>query len=109
MKKRITLTALALLTSMTLPTLSMADVNKGKRIYKKKLQKPCGFSGGRFTRKHTQAEWEAIYEKGLFPAEAKKICPKLDTSKIKEKWWKDLYDISFKYAKDGVEPNGCND
>ena len=50
-----------------------------------------------------------IYEKGLFPAEAKKICPKLDTSKIKEKWWKDLYDISFKYAKDGVEPNGCND
>jgi hypothetical protein len=109
MRKIIGMTVLAVLVSMSIPTDSMADAKKGKRIYKKKLQKKCGFSGVRFARNHKQFEWEKIYEDGTFPQEARKICPKLDIDKIQTKLWKDLYDFSYKYAEDGIEPNGCND
>ncbi|QOR61142.1 hypothetical protein ACM66Z_06700 [Sulfurovum sp. ST-21] len=109
MKKRLSTATLILLISISFPTLSTANAKQGQRIYKKKLQKKCGFSAVRFARNHTQAEWEDIYNSGNFTAEAQKICPEIDIMKIKEKWWKELYAFSFKYAKDGIEPNGCND
>jgi len=99
----------AILSTTLIPVHSMADAKKGKRIYKKRMYKKCGFSGVKFARHHTQAEWETLYEKRKFQAEALKICPKIDTAKIKPKNWNDLYDFSVKYAKDGVAPNGCND
>ncbi len=109
MKKVTGVVALTLLILMGLPTISIAGVKKGQRLYKKNFYKKCGFSGVIFARHHLQAEWEDIYETGKFPVEAKNICPKLTIASIEEKWWKDIYAYSVKYAKDGVPPNGCND
>lgn len=109
MRKVIGVVALSLLISMSIPTSSMAEVTKGQRLYKKKFYKKCGFSGVMFARHHLQAEWEDIYETGKFQEEAKNICPKLTIETIETKYWKDIYEFSVKYAKDGIPPNGCND
>jgi len=109
MRKVIEVVVVLLLMSMSISTSSMAGVKKGQRIYKKNFRKTCRFSGVIFARHHLQAEWENIYETGKFPEEAKNICPKLNMETTEEKWWKDLYVFSVKYAKDGVPPNGCND
>ena len=105
MKRFLTVLALSFFIVATIPTVvSAASAKKGQKIFKKKFRKKCGFSGVRFARNHTQAEWETIYEKGKFQSEAKKICPRLNTKKIKSKWWKDVYKFSKKYASDGVVP-----
>jgi hypothetical protein len=109
MKRTVLSGMLCLLLTAAIPTYTMASVKHGKRVYKKRMYKKCGFSGVKFARHHTQAEWETIYEKGSFAHEAKSICPKLDTTRIRPKEWQELYEFSLKYAKDGVAPNGCND
>ena len=104
MKKMLTVVALALFVASAIPTTAMANPKKGQKIFKKKFRKKCGFSGVRFARNHTQAEWEEIWDEGKFQQEAKKICPRLKLKKIKKKWWKHVYDFSYKYASDGVVP-----
>lgn len=105
MKKVMTTIALACLVTATMPTSVMASAKAGQKVFKKKFRKSCGFSGVKFARMHTQAEWEKIYEEGRFKDEAQRICPKLDESKIKESWWKHVYDFSYEYAKDGAIPS----
>ena len=104
MKKMLTILALAFLVTAAMPTVASAGAKKGQKIFKKKFRKKCGFSGVRFARNHTQYEWEQIQEKGKFKEEAKKICPRLDTKKIRAKWWKDVYKFTYKYASDGMVP-----
>jgi hypothetical protein len=104
MKKLLTVLALSFLVTATMPTTVMAGAKKGQKIFKKKFRKKCGFSGVRFARNHTQAEWEDIWDEGRFQEEAKKICPRLNLKKIKPKWWKHVYQFSRKYASDGVVP-----
>jgi hypothetical protein len=104
MKKMLTILALAFFVAAAMPTVASAGAKKGQKIFKKKFRKKCGFSGVRFARNHTQAQWEEIYDDGKFKAEAKKICPRLNTKKIKKSWWKDVYQFSKKYASDGVVP-----
>ena len=104
MRKIITIVALALFVMVSMPTVATADVAKGQKLFKKKFRKKCGFSGVRFARHHTQGEWEDIYDDGKFPDEAKKICPRLKVDKIKQSWWKHIYEFSVKYAKDGAIP-----
>jgi hypothetical protein len=106
MRRVVGMVVLALFVTMTVPTVSMAAPNakKGQKIFKKKFRKYCGFSGVRFARNHTSAEWEEIYESGKFQAEAKKICPKLKVEKIKKSWWPHVYEFSYKYASDGIIP-----
>ena len=104
MKKMLTVLALAFFVAAAMPTTVEAGAKKGQKIFKKKFRKKCGFSGVRFARNHTQYEWDEIYDSGKFPKEAKKICPRLNTKKIKSKWWKDVYKFSRKYASDGVVP-----
>ena len=106
MRKLIGMIAFAILISMTVPTVSMAieSAKKGQKIFKKKFRKACGFSGVRFSRNHTAAEWEEIYDSGKFPDEAKKICPRLKLKKIKKSWWPHVYEFSHKYASDGIIP-----
>ncbi len=108
MKKHIAALTLVVLGSMLTPTFSMADTKKGHRVYKKKLHKKCKFPGSIFARKHTQAEWEKINDKGLFKEETAKICPQLDPTKLNDKQWHDLYDFTYKFAVGGVVPNGCD-
>jgi len=104
MRRMLTILALAFLVTAAMPTVASASAKKGQKIFKKKFRKKCGFSGVRFARNHTQAEWENIYEKGKFQKEAKKICPRLKVEKIKKKWWKSVYEFTYKYASDGVVP-----
>ena len=107
--KKLSMGVVCLLLAMTiLPTPSIADAKKGHRLYKKKLQKSCNFQGSIFARKHTQDEWEKIYEDGLFKEETKKICPQLNIDKIKEKQWDDIYDFTYKFGIGGEIPNGCD-
>lgn len=109
MKKLINLPFLSLLLLCISPSYSLASVALGKKTYKHTFYKKCGFSGVQFARKHTQGEWEEIYESGDLPQESHVICPKLDIVTVESKRWKDIYQYVTKYAKDGVAPNGCND
>ena len=86
-----------------------ADVNKGKKVYMKKLKAPCGFSGAKFAVKHTQDEWEKIKGAGKFKDEIVKICPKAEktVSKLKDKYINDLYDFSYEYASDSGNVPSC--
>lgn len=91
--------------SMTTISVSAASgVAKGQKIFKKKFRKYCRFSGAKFSRKHTQGEWEELWNDGKFIEEAKKICPRLKVNKIKKSWWENVYEFSRKYASDGVVP-----
>jgi len=105
MKKIFIVSLLALFTMFaTTSTLSAGNATKGQKIFKKKFRKYCRFSGVKFSRKHTQGEWEELWEDGDFQKEALHICPRLKIKKIKKKWWKDVYEFSYKYASDGVVP-----
>jgi len=92
------------LAMVTVSTTATAGATKGQKIFKKKFRKYCRFSGVKFARNHTQDEWEEIWDEDKFQEEAKRICPKLKVKKIKDAWWEDVYEFSFKYASDGVVP-----
>ena len=105
MKKMMTVLAFAAFTMVTMPTAATAaGVEKGQKIYKKNFRKYCRFSGVKFSRKHTQDEWEELWDADKFSNEAKRLCPKLKLKKIKDSWWEDVYEFSYKYASDGVIP-----
>ena len=105
MNKITKLTAAALLGSVMLTSTATADVKKGQKLYLKKLKAPCGISGAKFAHKHTQDEWENIYEAGKFADEVKKICPKV--KKVKEKYVPHIYDFAYEYAKDSGNVPSC--
>lgn len=81
-----------------------ANIKKGQQIYLKKLKAPCEMSGVDFAHKHTQDEWENIFEAGKMKEELQKICPK---AKINEKWLEDVYDFSYEYASDSGNVPSC--
>jgi hypothetical protein len=98
MKKLMLAVLFASVTMIGTTTHLKADINKGQKLFKRKLRKACRFSGVKFARKHTQDEWEEIYEAGKFPEETKKICPRLKLDKIKKSWWPHIYDFTHEYA-----------
>lgn len=104
MKKGIVVFFLSIATMVATTSVVSADSDMGQKIFKKKFRKKCKFSGVKFARHHTQGEWETIWDNGAFPEEAKKICPSLNISDIKESWWEDVYDFSVEYASDGHIP-----
>lgn len=89
--------SVALLGLALLSTSAVADVNKGKKIYNKKLKVTCGFSSARFARMHTQDEWEMIKEAGKLGEEIRKICP---GSQLPPRFEGDIYDFVYAYARD---------
>lgn len=84
-----------------------ADSNKGQKLFIKKLKKPCGFNGAKFAAKHTQDEWEEIYEAGKFEDEIIKICPKVQKGDVKESWFEHIYDFSYEFANDSGNVPSC--
>jgi len=104
MKKLMTVLTLVAFAMISTPTTASAGVDRGQKIFKKKFRKYCRFSGVKFARNHTQDEWEEIYDEDKFQEETKKICPRLKLNKIKDSWWEDVYEFSYKYASDGVVP-----
>jgi len=107
MKKMMTIFALVAFTMVSTPTISQASLKKGQRIFKKKLRKYCRFSGVKFAKKHTQDEWEEIWDEGLFKKETKKICPRLNLRRIKRHWWKHIYEFTYEYGKGGSHVPKC--
>ena len=83
------------------------QLNKGQKIYKKKMRKYCGFSGVRFARHHTPDEWEEIWDDGKFQEETKKICPRLKLEKIKKSWWEPVYEFAHEYGQGGSHVPHC--
>jgi hypothetical protein len=81
-------------------TAVQAGAKKGQRVFHLKMRNACGFSGAYFAKQHTREEWKTIREEGKFKEETLRLCPALNLDTIKEKWWKDVYDFSYKYAKD---------
>ena len=86
--------------------ISSADALKGQKIYAKKLKRVCGISGGRFTAKHTQDEWNEIYNAGKLKEEISQICPNIKIE-IEDKLIPDIYDFVKKYASDSGKVPSC--
>ena len=100
--------AVAALLGMTLlSSTASADVKKGQKIYLKKLKAPCNIGGATFAQKHTQDEWEEIYEAGKFVDEVKRLCPKVKVKKFKAKYTPHVYDFVYEYASDSGNVPAC--
>ena len=106
MTKFTKLALVALLGMAVMTTTASADAGKGQKIYSKKLKSGCGINGAEFAKKHTQDEWKAIGEAGL-KAETAKVCPDAKMDKIKDKYFKDLYDFVEKFASDSGNVPSC--
>jgi len=105
MKKISTLALTALFGFMMMTTaINAGSINKGQRIYSKKLKGQCeDKSGGDFAAAFKQKEWEAAFKAGTFEAKVKEFCPNLET--YKDKWTPDLFEFANEYASDtGNEP-----
>lgn len=75
-----------------------ANSDKGLALFKKELRKTCGFSGNVMAKKHTQKEWQSIYEAGTLHNELTVFCPKLKP--INSNSLIDVYDFLYNYASD---------
>jgi len=88
-----------------------ADAAKGKRIYQKKLQEVCGFTGAVFAAKNDQATWEEAKENDELGALMTKACPAgekfFNSDKFKNKFSKHLYLFVDKFASDSGNVPSC--
>lgn len=75
-----------------------ASSDKGLEIFKKEIRKTCGFSGNIMAKKHTQKEWQVIYEAGKLNDELTVFCRNLKP--IKGNSLVDVYDFLYNYASD---------
>jgi len=96
-KRLFNITISTLLGLGLITTTISADVTKGKNIYNKKLKAKCGISGKNFAAKHSQDEWEEIYDAGKLNDEIKKIC---HGKGINEKSLPHIYDFAYENAND---------
>ena len=91
---------LALLTSVTYA--SGGDAGKGQKIIQKKVSKACKKAGiedgGVLAKKHTQAEWQKIFDEGKLDAELQTLCP--GVKKLKEKYVPNVFAFLHFYASD---------
>ena len=76
-------------------------LKKAQKIFKRKLQKRCGYNAAYFAQLHTQDEWENFNTVEKFTEEFIKLCPNGEQY-LKEKWVKPLYIWSKEYAKDSL-------
>jgi len=100
--KLILLGAIALSVSATIVN---ADVAKGQKLFTKKLKNACDMTGAKMAGKHSQDEWEAIYEDGKLGDEIKSLCP--NVKKVKEKFIPHYYDFFYEYANDSGNVPSC--
>ena len=74
-------------------------INYGQKIFRKKLQRKCGYTASYWAQQHTKKEWETFHVNSAFKAELSSMCPKVIKS-IKDKWIEPLYFFAIEYAKD---------
>jgi Spy/CpxP family protein refolding chaperone len=90
--------------AMTLTsTTATASVAKGQKLYIKKMKEVCGMNGAKMAAKHTQAEWEKIYNDGKLNDELKSICGQ----GTKEKYLIHMYEFFYEYASDSGNVPAC--
>jgi Spy/CpxP family protein refolding chaperone len=90
--------------AMTLTsTTATASVAKGQKLYIKKMKEVCGMNGAKMAAKHTQDEWEKIYNAGKLNEELKSICGK----ETKEKYLPHMFDFFYEYASDSGNVPAC--
>lgn len=83
----------------------LADVNKGQKIFIKKMKKPCGFNGGDMSKKHTQAEWKAVNDAGKLNEKMISECP--NAKPLKDSYLPHVYDFLYNYASDSGNVPAC--
>ncbi|NPA03536.1 MAG: cytochrome C [Epsilonproteobacteria bacterium] len=107
MRKLATVMFAALLGLSFVTTSAMADASKGQKLYQKKLKKVCGFNGAKFASKHTQDEWEEIFEEGKFEDEIQNLCPAYKKGYLKPGQLQHIYDFAYEYASDSGNVPSC--
>ncbi len=105
--KNITKLALTALFGFALitTTVSAGSINKGQKIFSKKLKGACGFSGAKFAASFKQAEWEKIKADGKMEEEIKKLCPNIQT--WEKKWEDHLFEFAYEYGADSGNEPAC--
>ncbi len=88
-------------------TVASADVNKGKKLYMKKLRKACNVNGAIIAGKHTQSEWTEIQGAGKMADEIRLICPKVKDKVLKDKYLEHYYDFFKEYGSDSGNVPSC--
>lgn len=97
-------TSITLFVALTLASVTAsADVQKGQKLYIKKLKSVCKMTGSDFAAKHSQDEWETLYEAGKFNAEINAICG----TELEEKLLPHVYDFAYEYANDSGNVPSC--
>jgi len=96
----------ALLLGLSASTAS-ADVTKGQKLFSKKLKSPCGITGAAMAGKHTQYEWQMIWEDGELANEIKTICPSVGDGDIADKYLQHYFDFFHNYASDSGNVPSC--
>jgi hypothetical protein len=81
-------------------------IDFGQKVFRKKLQRRCGYTAGHWAQKHTQTEWIAIQKTGNFKAELITMCPKTENI-LKDKWMEPLYLFAKEYAQDTGKRPRC--
>lgn len=107
MKMKNTLIILLLIVAVT-TSMTVAQENRhtsiqmtpGMKIFKKKMRKGCRSTAIKFSRAHTQHQWQIIKDNGLLRREAKALCPRLDTSLLSDRDWNNVYTFVNNHAKD---------
>ena len=74
-------------------------IDNGQIIFRKKLQRKCGFTAAHWASQHTKKEWQTYQSNGAFKEELVKMCPRAISS-VKDQWIEPLYLFAVKYAKD---------
>ena len=99
--------ALALLLGLFTST-AFADVEKGQKLFAKKLKKSCGMSGAAMAGKYSQSEWEDINSiEGGLKSEIQKLCPDVKDKQIKDKFMPHYYDFFNNFANDSGNVPSC--
>ena len=107
MKKLLKLVLASVMILAVSTTVASADVNKGKKLYMKKLKKACGVSGAVMAGKHTQGEWTELNADGKIADEIKLICPKVKEKDLKDKYLEHYYDFFKEYGSDSGNVPSC--
>ena len=81
------------------------DIKKGQKLFIKKYKNACGFNGGVMAGKHSQDEWEYLYENDGLVDEMKSICPNIQD--VPEKYLPFLFKFYFEYANDSGNVPSC--
>ncbi len=81
-------------------------IHFGQQIFRKKLQKKCGYTAGHWAQQHTRNEWKKLMSKDTFLKEFTKMCPR-GSNIVKENWIEPLYLFAIEYAKDSGKKPHC--